>query len=95
MGTCLIVPPGSKRVKFFNREVAMKDSQKLQKKLREVLRNKPNIRVSLPAIWTEEQFKEVAWIIQDYVNQSGDVTNDDPLQEWLEEYHFFLAQSKQ
>ena len=31
--------------------------------------------------------------IQDYVNNSGDVTNDDPLYQWLEEYYFFSQES--
>lgn len=87
-----IAPLKSKRVKFNNPEVAMKDSLKLQSKLRDILRKKPDLKVALPEPASKEQLREIAWVVQDYVTHSGDVTNDDPLHQWLEEYQFFLSE---
>lgn len=70
----------------------MKDSSKLQLKLHNILRKKPELGVSSDWPWTDLQFKEIAWVVQDYVDHSGDVTNDDPLHQWLEEYQFFLTE---
>ena len=68
----------------------MKDPLKLQRKLVGILSKHPNLKLSTKMPWSEEQFKEIAWIVKDYVEHSGDVTNDDPLHEWVEEYHFYL-----
>lgn len=70
----------------------MKDSSKLQRKLAEALNRHPRLGVSLRVPCTDSQFREIAWVVQDYVAHSGDVTNDDPLQEWLDEYLFFVSQ---
>jgi hypothetical protein len=48
---------------------------------------------SLP--WNDLDFKEVAWIVQDFVNNNSEVIECDPLKEWLEEYVFFIADRKQ
>jgi hypothetical protein len=45
--------------------------------------------------WNDLDFKEVAWIVKDFVNQNPEVIEGDELQEWLEEYTFFTADRKQ
>jgi hypothetical protein len=67
----------------------MKSSEKLKEKLRTLLKNYPGLKVSARWPWEEQTFQEIAWVVQDYVNNSGDVINEDPLQEWIEEYNFF------
>jgi hypothetical protein len=39
--------------------------------------------------WNDLDFKEVAWIVQDFVNGNESVIEYDPLKDWLEEYRFF------
>lgn len=71
----------------------MKDTQKLQLKLQSLLKDHPKLRIGSKYPWNNLEFKEIAWVVQDYVNNSGDVTNDDPLQQWLEEYLFYSSQA--
>lgn len=69
----------------------MKSSQKLKEKLRRILL----ARASLDAYsWpcTDSELDAVARSIENHLNQSGDVLNEDPLIEWLEEYKFFLSE---
>jgi hypothetical protein len=48
-----------------------------------------------PAIaWNDLELKEVAWIVQDFVNQNDSVIECDPLKDWLEEYRFYRADRK-
>lgn len=70
----------------------MKDPAKLQRKLAELLRKHPRLKVSKEPPWDDLHFKEIAWIVKNFVEKSGDVTNDDPLHSWLEEYHFFCQE---
>lgn len=72
----------------------MKDPQKLQAKLLNLIKNYPNLHVGSSCPWDPLTFQEVAWVVQDYVNNSGEVVNDDPLQEWVEEYNFFRSEKK-
>lgn len=72
----------------------MKSAIDLQRKLREALKHQASLKISLNLPCTEEEFKQVAWVVVDYVNQNGDVTNDDPLHNWVEEYLFFLSQDR-
>lgn len=72
----------------------MKDPSKLQVKLQSLLKNRHNIRLSLNEPMSKEMLREAAWVVQDYVSNSGDVTNDDPLYEWLEEYYFFSQEDR-
>ena len=74
----------------------MKSPMKLQEKLVQLLRGTPalNVLPSHQLPWNDLELKEVAWVVQDFVNQSSDVTNSDPLKDWLEEYRFFLADRK-
>jgi hypothetical protein len=38
---------------------------------------------------------EIAWVVQDYVNNTyGVIEDDDRLKDWLEEYKFFSASRK-
>jgi len=69
---------------------------KLQEKLVQLLKGTPALNILPPyqSPWTDLELKEVAWVVQDFVNQSSDVTNSDPLKDWLEEYRFFLADRK-
>ena len=75
----------------------MKSPAKLQEKLLQLLKGTPALHVmpspSLP--WNDLDFKEVAWIVQDFVNNNSEVIECDPLKEWLEEYVFFIADRKQ
>jgi hypothetical protein len=70
----------------------MKDPVRLQTKLFALLKKRSDINVSFTVPCSEETFKEVVWIVKDYVTNSGGVINDDPLNEWLEEYQFFVNQ---
>ena len=68
----------------------MKSPARLQAKLLQLLRGTPALHVmpnpELP--WNDLDFKEVAWIVQDFVNNNSEVIEGSPLQEWLEEYRF-------
>jgi hypothetical protein len=68
----------------------VKDPRKLQAKLLHVLKSAPALKVlPNPTVpWSDLDFKEVAWIVQDFVNQNTEVIECDPLREWLEEYKF-------
>lgn len=70
----------------------MKDPVRLQNKLKGILKKRSDLRLEFSIPCTPERLKEIAWVVQDYVNNSGNVINEDPLNEWLEEYNFFLNQ---
>ncbi len=74
----------------------MKSPQKLQEKLLVLLKGTPALHVMPnPAIaWNDLELKEVAWIVQDFVNQNDSVIECDPLKDWLEEYRFYRADRK-
>lgn len=72
----------------------MKSSEKLKEKLRCLLRSYPGVKVGASWPWNDLEFREIAWVVQDYVNNSGDVVNEDPLHEWVEEYNFFRSETK-
>ncbi len=71
----------------------MKNPQKLQEKLLQLLKGTPALHVmpnpNLP--WNDLDFKEVAWVVQDFVNLNDSVIECDPLKDWLEEYKFYQA----
>lgn len=71
----------------------MKDSRKLQEKLYTILKKRTDLRVVCGWPWNDLEFKEIAALVKHYVESSGEVVNDDPLTEWLEEYQFFLSGS--
>ncbi len=74
----------------------MKDPSKLQAKLLQLLKGTPALHVmpspELP--WNDLDFKEVAWIVQDFVNGNESVIEYDPLKDWLEEYKFYRADNR-
>ena len=74
----------------------MKDPSKLQAKLVQLLKHTPALRV-LPHYehpWDDLEFREVAWIVQDFVDRNDSVIEYDPLKDWLEEYKFFRADNR-
>ena len=74
----------------------MKDPSKLQAKLVQLLKQTPALRV-LPNHehpWDDLEFREVAWVVQDFVNQNDSVIECDPLKDWLEEYKFYRADNR-
>ena len=74
----------------------MKSPAKLQQKLLQLLKGTPALHVmpnpELP--WNDLDFKEVAFIVQDFVNQNPDVIECDPLREWLDEYRFYAVDKR-
>ncbi len=74
----------------------MKSPVKLQQKLLQLLKGTPALHImpnpELP--WNDLDFKEVAWIVQDFVNNNESVIECDPLKDWLEEYKFFKADNR-
>lgn len=70
----------------------MKDQARLQQKLFSLLKGHHKLKVSGELPWSDAQFKEIAWVVNDFVVNSGDVTNDDPLYSWLEEYQFYYQE---
>jgi hypothetical protein len=74
----------------------VKNPATLQKKLLQLLKGTPALHVMPnPTIpWNDLDLREVAFIVQDFVNNNPDVIESDPLKDWLEEYKFFVADSK-
>lgn len=72
----------------------MKDSQRLQEKLHSILKSHSELKVINKWPWNDMEFHQIVWVVKDYVDNSGEVINEDPLNTWLEEYYFHLSQSK-
>jgi hypothetical protein len=75
----------------------VKSPAKLQEKLLALLKKDshyPKINPPANGYWSIEDLAAVAWVIQDHVNRNDDVTNADPLKDWVEEYKFFAASQK-
>lgn len=75
----------------------MKDPQKLQRKLLDLLKKDtrhPKIIPPANGHWSSDDLAAVAWVVQDFVNSNDEVINCDPLKDWLEEYKFFVADRK-
>ena len=75
--------------------VKMKDSRKLQQKLVELLRNS-RLHIQFPSDrpWNDLELKEVARIVEDYVNRDPDVINSNPLNDWVDECRFYFTDLK-
>jgi hypothetical protein len=74
----------------------VKDPSKLQAKLVQLLNHSPALKV-LPnheKPWNDIEMREVAWVVQDFVNQNDSVIECDPLKDWLEEYKFYRADNR-
>jgi hypothetical protein len=57
----------------------------------------PTLKVlpNVPRPWSDLEMAEIAWVVQDYVNNTyGVIEDDDRLKDWLEEYKFFHASRK-
>ena len=74
----------------------MKSPAKLQEKLLKILKGTPALNIFPPSRgnWTDHDFWEVAWIVQDFVNANPEVIECDPLRDWLDEYRFAKADQK-
>jgi len=74
----------------------MKDPTKLQEKLASLLKgSKLKIGFSLSRPLNDLEFREIARVVEDYVVRNTDSPDSEPFGEWLEEYKFFIAESKQ
>ena len=74
----------------------MKDPSKLQRKLEALLKGTPALSVFPPREggWDAQEFDEVARLVEDFVNQSPEVIEVDPLKDWLEEYKFYRVDNR-
>ncbi len=75
----------------------MKHPSTLKTELLEILRGHPTLKVvPFPdRPWTETDLDEAAWIVQDIVNGSYEVVEDDNrLRDWLDSYKFRRATKK-
>jgi hypothetical protein len=73
----------------------VKNPQNLQNKLIPLLRN-THLHIQFPydRPWTDLELRDIAGIVEDYVNRDLGVINSDPLKDWVEEYKFFRADFK-
>ena len=64
----------------------------LQRELYLLLQKTPNLEVPLKEpSWNNQEFREIIWVVKNFVNQSDDVIQDsNPLVNWLDKYQFFL-----
>jgi hypothetical protein len=64
----------------------------LQRELYLLLQKTPNLEVPLKEpCWSNQEFREIIWVVKNFVNQSDDVIQDsNPLVNWLDKYQFFL-----
>ena len=74
----------------------MKNPIKLQEKLVHLLRGTPALKVfpNYERPWNDMEFREVAWIVQDFINQNPEVGGYDSLRDWLDEYYFLRADTR-
>ncbi len=73
----------------------MKDPKKLQEKLVALLRNsKLHIQFPYDRPWTDLELKDIASVVQDYVNRDPEVINSSPLKDWIDEYRFYRVDLK-
>lgn len=60
-----------------------------------ILPKYPELKVSVSKDYTNLQLKEIAWVVEDFVNQNPEVIeDDDQLKDWLDRYRFFSSSSK-
>jgi hypothetical protein len=74
----------------------VKNRYSLQTKLEKVLQGTPALKILPPSsVWSEADLAEVAWIVEDFVNQNPEVVEDDNrLKDWLDEYKFYRTAFK-
>jgi len=67
----------------------MSTPSSLKSQLAAILPKYPHLKVSFKPDCNELEFKEVAWIVEDFVNQNSQVVEDDDLlKDWLDRYRF-------
>ena len=67
----------------------MSTPSSLKSQLAAILPKYPYLKVSFKPDCNELQFKEVAWVVEDFVNQNSQVVEDDDLlKDWLDRYRF-------
>lgn len=73
----------------------MKSPHKLQQKLVSLLRN-THLHIQFPydRPWTDLELKDIASVVQDYVNRDPEVINSSPLKDWIDEYRFMRTEIK-
>jgi hypothetical protein len=74
----------------------VKNRYNLQTKLEQLLRGMKAPKLGpLPSVWTDQDLYEVAWIVQNFVNNTHEVIEDDNgLRDWLDEYKFYRSTFK-
>lgn len=73
----------------------MKDPKKLQEKLVPLLRNsRLHIQFPYDRPWTDLELRDIAGVVEDYVNRDFEVINSSPLKDWIDEYRFMRAEVK-
>lgn len=64
----------------------------LKSQLAAILPKYPNLKVPFKLDCNELQFKEVARVVEDFVNQNPQVVEDDDLlKDWLDKYRFLTT----
>jgi hypothetical protein len=64
----------------------------LKLQLAKILPKYPDLRVTHNPNSTNPNFKETAWMVEDFVNQNSQVIEDDDLlKDWLDRYRFWRA----
>ena len=73
----------------------MKDPRKLQDKLVALLRNS-RLHIQFPhdRPWTDLELRDIAGVVEDYVNRDPEVINSSPLKDWIDEYRFMRTETK-
>ena len=73
----------------------MKNPQNLQNKLIPLLRN-THLHIQFPydRPWTDLELRDIAGIVEDYVNRDPEVINSSPLKDWIDEYRFYRTEFK-
>ena len=73
----------------------MKNPQNLQNKLIPLLRN-THLHIQFPydRPWSDLELRDIAGIVEDYVNRDPEVINSSPLKDWIDEYRFYRTEFK-
>lgn len=66
----------------------------LKEKLRRIIGKQPMINIFPTWPWDDQDFQEILWIVEDFVNQNDDTGKENELKDWLDSYKFYKAQTK-
>jgi hypothetical protein len=73
----------------------VKSPHKLQQKLVELLRNsRLHIQFPYDRPWTDLELRDIAGVVEDYVNRDPEVINSNPIHDWLDEWRFYNTSLK-